>query len=123
MGWTAPVWPPCGIFIWNEVLYNESHPPSGGFRYTKMPRGRAPGQNILPDGREKQGKGSAQADAHGAGYVEHLAVVGHAAGLAGNVRQRVGRHVAVHHGNGHAVVLVGHQAGGIGAELGGQYAI
>ena len=65
-----------------------------------------------------QGK-SAQADAHGAGDVQHVAVAGHAAGLAGDVGQRVGGHMAVDHGDGHAVVLVRHETGSVGAELGG----
>ena len=69
-----------------------------------------------------QGK-SAQADAHGAGDVQHVAVAGHAAGLAGNVGQRVGGHMAVDHGDGHAVVLVRHETGSVGAELGGQHAV
>ena len=66
---------------------------------------------------------SAQADAHGAGDVQHVAVAGHAAGLAGNVSQRVGGHMAVDHGDGHAVVLVRHETGSVGAELGGQHAV
>ena len=69
-----------------------------------------------------QGK-SAQADAHGAGDVQHVAVAGHAAGLAGDVGQRVGGHMAVDHGNGHAVVLVRHETGSVRAELGGQHAV
>ena len=69
-----------------------------------------------------QGK-SAQADAHGAGDVQHIAVAGHAAGLAGNVGKRVGGHMAVDHGDGHAVVLVRHETGSVGAELGGQHAV
>ena len=36
--------------------------------------------------------------AHSAGNVQHIAVAGHAAGLTGNVGQRVGGDVAVDHG-------------------------
>ena len=69
------------------------------------------------------GQGSAQTDAHAAGHAQQLAVLGHIAGLTGNVCQTVLGHPAVYHGYGHAVALHLYQLCGIAAELGSQHTV
>ena len=66
---------------------------------------------------------SAHADAHAAGHGEQLAVIGHVAGLAGNISKTVLGDMAVEHGHGHAVPLDLHQLGGVTAKLGGQHTV
>ena len=51
-------------------------------------RGRKQSSKRVCAGRE-----SAQTDAHGAGNIQHVAVAGYTAGLAGNVGKRVGGHM------------------------------